>query len=101
MADEWYTLELGNHMVSFSHLFDEFYLVGDDPVYIEPLRSVLTNEFSEQQIGSYSHKYLSNGKLLRKCNDETSFAGTDLAHVRWQDVWYPMGITMGLHLYEL
>lgn len=101
IADEWYTLELGNHMVSFSHLFDEFYLLGDDRVYVEPLRSVLPHEFSEQRIGSYFHQYLANGKLLRKCNDETSFAGTDLARVRWQDVWYPMGMAMGLSLYEL
>lgn len=101
ISDEWYTLELGNHMVSFSHLFDEFYLVGDDPVYIDPLRSVLPVELSERKIGNYSHMYLSNGKLLRKNNHETSFAGTELARVLWQDVWYPIGISMGLGLYEL
>jgi len=101
IPEEWYTLELGKHIVSFSHLFDEFYLVGDDPVYVEPLRSVLPQELSEEKIGNYSHMYLSNGKLLRKNNNETSFAGTDLARVRWQDVWHPIATAMGLSLYEL
>jgi hypothetical protein len=101
VADELYMLELGSHMVGFSHLFDEFYLVADDFVYIEPLLSVLHKEVNEQQIDADSYQHLFNGKLLRKCNDESSFSGTDLAYVRWQDVWYPMGITMGLTLYEL
>lgn len=100
-SNEWYSLELGEHMMSFSHLFDEFYLVGDDPVYIHPLRSVLPEDFSEEKLGYYSFKFLSNGKLLRKCNDETSFVGTDLVHVRWQDIFYPIGVSMGLELHEL
>lgn len=101
IPDEWYTIELGVHMVSFSHLFDNFYLVADDPVYVDPLRSVLPEEFSEELLGQHVFKYLSGGKLLRKGNDETSFAGTDLARVRWQDVWYPIGSSMGLKTYEL
>ena len=101
VPDEWYTIELGAHMVSFSHLFDDFYLVADDPVYVDPLRSVLPEEFSEELLGQHVFKYLSGGKLLRKGNDETSFAGTDLACVRWQDVWYPIGASMGLKTYEL
>jgi hypothetical protein len=88
-------------MVNFSHLFDDFYLVADDPVYVEPLRSVLPEKFSEEKLGEYAFKYLSGGKLLRKGNDETAFVGTDLAHVRWQDVWYPIGASMGLETYEL
>ncbi len=76
-------------------------LVADDPVYVEPLRSVLPEKFSEEKLGEYAFKYLSGGKLLRKGNDETAFVGTDLAHVRWQDVWYPIGASMGLETYEL
>ena len=99
--DDWYTLELGEHMVGFSHLFDDFYLIADDPVYIHPLRSVLPKELTEERRGEHSFKHLSNGKLLRKGNDETSFAGTDLAYVRWQDIFYPIGVAMGLEPHEL
>ncbi|MBL4837287.1 MAG: DUF559 domain-containing protein [Kordiimonadaceae bacterium] len=101
ISAELYSLELGEHMKSYSHLFDEFFLIADDPVYIEPLRSVLPKEFSERNMGNYTHHYLANGKLLRKGNDETSFVGTDLAHVQWQDVWYIIGASMGLSLHEL
>lgn len=101
ISDRWYTLELGRHMESFSHLFDDFYLVADDPVYISPLRSVLPESFTEEQLGSFTHRYLANGKLLRKANNETSFSGTDLAHVCWQDVCYIIGTSMGLGLHEL
>jgi len=101
ISDDFYSLELGNHMSAFSHLFDDFYLMADDPVYIDPLRSVLPKEFSEMRLGSHVFKYLANGKLLRRDNNKTSFAGTDLAHVRWQDVWYIIGASMGLELHEL
>ena len=101
LSDNLYSLELGDHMCAFSHLFDDFYLMADDSVYVYPLRSVLPEEFSESQLGSHVFKHLANGKLLRKGNDETSFAGTDLAYVRWQNVWYIIGSSMGLELYEL
>lgn len=101
VSEEWYTIELGNHLVNFSHLFDEFYIVADDIVYVDPVRSVLPEEFSVEKLAEYSHEYLSGGKLLRKSNDQTAFVGTDLARVRWQDVWYPIGTSMGLSLYEL
>lgn len=100
-SEKWYSLALGEHMVSFSHLFDDFYLVADDPVYVSPMRSVLPQEFSKQKLGNYTHEYLSGGKLLRRANDETAFVGTDLASVRWQDVWYPIGTSMGLQTFEL
>lgn len=96
-----YSLDLGEHLRSFSHLFDEFYLVADDPVYVHPMRSILPSEFTNVKMGSYTHQRLSNGKLLRRGNDETAFIGTDLAHVQWQDVWYPLGASMGLTPYEL
>jgi very-short-patch-repair endonuclease len=99
--DEMYSLELGKHMMSFSHLFDDFYLVADDPVYVDPLRSVLPANLNEHLPGQTGLKYLPGGKILRKGNDETSFAGTDLARVRWQDVWYPIGTSMGLATHEL
>ena len=98
---EWYSLELGNHMVCYSHLFDEFFLVADDPVYTEPLRSVLPSELTNRLFGTSNLKYLSNGKLLRKGNEETAYAGTDLARVLWQNIWYIIGASMGLSLYEL
>lgn len=101
ISDEWYTLELGQHMESYSHLFDEFYLIADDPVYVQPLLSVLPDAFAERQMGSFTHKYLANGKLLRLGNDETTFVGTDLVKVLWQDIWYVIGSSFGLDAYEL
>lgn len=96
-----YSIELGEHMQSFAHLFDEFYLVADDIVYAEPYRSVLPENFSDNFLGEYNFEFLAGGKLLRRSNHETAFVGTDLAHVRWQDVAYPIGTAMGLTAYEL
>ena len=101
ISEEWYSLELGNHMVAFSHLFDEFFLVADDPVYREPMRAVLPKEFTSRRLGSFESEYLANGKLLRKGNDETAFAGTDLARVLWQNIWYIIGASRGLELHEM
>jgi very-short-patch-repair endonuclease len=101
LPDEWYTVLLGEHMVGYSYFFDEFFLVADDPVYVQPLRSVLPAEFGVERIGAHSFKSLAGAKILRKCNAETAFVGTDLAHVRWQDVWYPIGTSMGLDPHEL
>ncbi|AVF65941.1 endonuclease domain-containing protein [Vibrio alginolyticus] len=98
---EMYSLDLGDHMESFSHLFDEFMLIADDPVYVHPLRSVLPEQLSEKAVGSYDLSYLANGKLLRNGNEDTSFVGTDLVHVLWQRVWYVIGASMGLSLYEM
>lgn len=96
-----YSIELGEHMQSFAHLFDEFYLVGDDVVYVEPFRSVLPDNFSNNFLGEHNLEFLAGGKLLRKGNHETAFVGTDLARVRWQDVCYPIGASMGLATHEL
>ena len=96
-----HSVALGEHLASFSHLFDDFYLVADDPVYVAPMRSVLPRDFSEMKMGFYTLNGLANGKLLRKGNEETAFAGTDLAHVQWQDVWYVIGSAMGLLPHEL
>jgi len=101
VADELYSCELGIHMESYAHLFDEFFLVADDPIYILPFTSVLPATLSGDVFGDQNFELLAGGKLLRKGNDETCFAGTDLAKVRWQDVWYPIGTAMGLQLYEL
>lgn len=101
MPADFYSLELGEHLQSFSHLFDEFYLIGDDPVHVHPMRSVLPKEFSDMKLGSYTYKGLKNGKLLRLGNDETAFVGTDLARVQWQDIAYIIGSAMGLHPHEL
>ncbi len=101
MAHDLYSAELGVHMESYAHLFDEFFLVADDPIYILPLRSVLPAKLSDRVLVGQNLEFLAGGKLLRKGNNETSFVGTDLAKVRWQDVWYPIGTAMGLDVYEL
>jgi very-short-patch-repair endonuclease len=101
IGNKWYSLELGDHMKRFAHLFDEFCLVADDPIYIEPFRAVLPKEFSDRKLGSFTHQYLANGKLLRRGNDETAYASTELAQVLWQNIWYPIGASLGLSLHEL
>lgn len=101
VAHDFYSAELGVHMESYAHLFDEFFVVADDPIYVLPLRSVLPAKLSDRVLGGQNLECLPRGKLLRKGNDETAFVGTDLARVRWQDVWYPIGTAMGLHTYEL
>lgn len=101
ISKKWYTLDLGEHMESFSHLFDEFILVADDPVYIPPLRAVLPSEFSEREFGTFKSKYLANGKLLRKGNEDTSYVGSDLVYVIWQKIIYIIAASMGLSLYEM
>lgn len=101
MPAELYSLELGEHLICYSHLFDEYYLVADDAVYIDPLRSILPKDFTDREIGGINFQYLANVKLLRKGNNETSYVGSDLAKVRWQDITYAIGAAMGLNMYEL
>ena len=101
IQSEMYVYELSEHLTSFSHLFDEFYLVADDPAYIDPMSSVLNKDMTEKKPDSLTNKYLANGKLLRKGNHETSFSGTELARVKWQDISYAIGSAMGLNFYEL
>ncbi|MCT2399083.1 endonuclease domain-containing protein [Novosphingobium mangrovi (ex Huang et al. 2023)] len=101
LAHDLYSVELGVHMENYAHLFDEFYLVADDPIYVLPLRSVLSVKSSDRVLDGQNYELLEGGKLLRKGNDETSFVGTDLARVRWQNVWYPIGAAMGLASFEL
>lgn len=101
VKNELYSLILGEHMKNFSHLFDEFMLVGDDVVYIEPFRSVLHPTFTTDIVGSLEFKYLANGKLLRRGNEDTSYVYSDLVRVRWQRLYYIIGASMGLSLYEM
>jgi hypothetical protein len=101
VAHDLYSAELGVHMESYAHLFDEFFLVADDPIYVLPLRSVLPAKLNDRLLSGQNFEFLAGGKLLRKGNHETAFVGTDLAKVRWQDVWYPIGTAMGLDPYEL
>ncbi|WP_206996981.1 endonuclease domain-containing protein [Trinickia mobilis] len=101
VSSKYYSIELGEHMRNYSHLFDDFYLVADDPIYIDPLRSVLPETYSKEEMGDWKFEYLANGKLLRRGNDETSFVGSDLVMVRWQDIWYALGSSMGLQPFEL
>lgn len=101
VSDEWYSLELGEHMISYAHLFDEFMVLADDPVYVNPLLKVLPSEMTVEKIGEYEFSFIGNGKLLRRGNDETSYIGTDLVKVKWQNIWYIIGSSMGLSLYEM
>lgn len=101
IKDELYSLKLGEHMKSFSHLFDEFMLVGDDTVYIEPLRSVLPSMLTEKEVGASNFEYLANAKLLRLGNEDTVYVYSDLVHVKWQRLYYVIGASMGLNLYEM
>lgn len=99
VENDLYSLELGDHMMEFSHLFDEFMLVGDDKVYIDPLRSVLPSELALDSHGNY--KYLANAKLLRLGNYETNYVDSDLVYVRWQQLYYIIGASMGLPLHDI
>ncbi|MDF9618393.1 DUF559 domain-containing protein [Pseudomonas entomophila] len=101
MPSDLYSIDLGEHLEDFSHLFDEFMVAADDPIYRDSIRAVLPKELSEMTIGTFTHKYLANAKLLRLGNEETSFAGTELAYVLWQDIWYVIGAALGLEVYEL
>lgn len=101
VKNELYSLTLGDHMKNFSHLFDEFMLVGDDVVYIEPFRSVLPPTFTTDIMGSLEFEHLANGKLLRRGNEDTSYVDSDLARVRWQRLYYIIGASMGVSLYEM
>ena len=74
---------------------------SDEPIDVLPLQSVLPGKLDETVPGGESFEFLPESKLLRKANNETAFAGTDLAKIRWQDVWYPIGTAMGLRQYVL
>ena len=97
---EMYSLELGDHLMSFSHLFDEFYFIADDVVYLDLLSDLFPAREGEDslRIGSAGLPWW---KILRKENDETAFANTFLASIPWQNVWYPIGAAMGLEVHEL
>lgn len=101
LGSDLYSFDLGEHLEDFSHLFDEFMVVADDPIYKDPVRAVLPKELSERTIGTFTHKYLANAKLLRLGNEETSFVGTELIYVLWQNIWYVIGTALGLEDYEL
>ncbi|MGJ8581083.1 MAG: endonuclease domain-containing protein [Psychromonas sp.] len=101
MSEEWYSLELGNHMVRFAHLFDDFLVMADDRVYGAPLLRVLPSEMSIEKFGDIEFSYIGNGKLLRRGNHETTYVGSDLVRVKWQNIWYPLGASMGLSPHEM
>lgn len=98
LADEFYSIEMGDHMMAYSHLFDEFLLVADDPVYVAPLLEVVPSEYAKNNRG---FEFIQSAKLLRRGNEATSYAGTELARVRWQNIWYVVGATLGLELHQM
>lgn len=81
-----YSEALCEHLLSYSHLYDDFLIMADDCAYI----TSLLNIFPE-----------GNGKLLRRGNHETAYLGTDLVMVRWQNIYYPIGHALGLELHEM
>lgn len=85
-CDTWYKVELCNHMTAFGSLYDEVLLLGDDQIYILPLLDV---------------QPITRVKLLRRDNRHTLYRDTPLAQVRWQDIYYVVGMTLGLHEYEM
>ena len=86
MPDEDHLCELGQHLVSYSHLYDQFILAADDKKCIEPATKVV---------------FLSNSKIIRKNNRETNYLGTELVRRFWQNVWYIIGHTLGLSVHEM
>lgn len=100
IEEELYSYDLGEHITSYSHLFDDFFLVGDDIIYVYPLLTVLPKELKKME-NFPMVKYLPNAKLLRKDNDSTAYAGTELVNVLWQNIQYIIGASMGLNLYEM
>jgi len=84
--DLLYSYVLGEHAASYTHLFDDFYLVGDDRIYISPFEEVFD---------------ACDGKILRWGNEKTCYAGTRLAQQRWQRLYYPICATMGLEVHEM
>lgn len=51
MVDDLYSVELGVHMENYAYLFDEFFLVADDLIYLPPLRAVLPATLSNHVSG--------------------------------------------------
>ncbi|EHW7084039.1 endonuclease domain-containing protein [Klebsiella aerogenes] len=89
------SFDLCDHMLDFSHLFDHFLVVADDPVYAGFLEQILNEYDSEKK------RFISNGKLLRMGNHETSYIGTELVKARWQNIYYPIGASLGFELHEM
>ncbi|HWU91044.1 MAG TPA: DUF559 domain-containing protein [Kofleriaceae bacterium] len=84
--EELYSVTLSEHLAAFTHLYDDVSVVADDSVYAPALLDLAGNV---------------NTKLIRKANFETSFRGTDLVRVRWQDIDYVIGSAMGLESHEM
>ncbi|OAN61062.1 hypothetical protein A8B79_06205 [Balneola sp. EhC07] len=101
IPDDLYSVVLGEHLESYSHFFDEFLIVADDTIYIEPLRQVLSSVIAKETTGSHNHYYIPNCKLLRKGNEDTNFKNTELVKVKWQRLSCPLGASFGLSLNEM
>ncbi|MGD1701075.1 hypothetical protein [Dapis sp. BLCC M229] len=86
ISEEWYSWELGEHLKSYAHLYDEFLVVADDAVYIEPLLQILS---------------FNNGKLLRRGNSETTFIDKKLEKFPWQNIYHAIADAFGLSLDEM
>jgi hypothetical protein len=84
--NQLYSFILQEHATSYTHLFDDFYLVGDDRIYILGFAEVFD---------------ACDGKILRCGNEDTTYAGSRLAKQRWQRLYYPICATMGLELHEM
>ena len=79
-------MALGEHIISHSHLYEQFSVVADDLLYISPLLEIAPNV---------------ELKLFRKNNYHTKYSGTNLRNYPWQNMRLAIGHTLGLSLYEM
>lgn len=86
VRSEFWHAELIEHLESYSHLYDDISMVGDDRAYIGPLLHLLTPD---------------NGKLIRRSSEKTAYRDTDLMLVRWQDIHYVICGAAGLEPHEM
>ena len=78
--DELYVGELGDQLAAYHHVFDNFHLAGDDPAYSLPFADTNAEK---------------NCKILRMGDHESHMISEDL-RMRWQDIYYPICLTMGV-----
>lgn len=86
ITEEFWLLEMTTHLSSFSHLYDDIYVMADDLGYVAPLLDALRP---------------GRDKLIRRNSRNSAYRGTDLARLQWQDVYHVVCGTLGLPLHEM
>jgi len=84
--DAVYSAGLCEHLIAYTDLYDEFFLIGDDPMY----------EISLSELAPPA-----NTKLIRMNSWTTNYSDPGLNHVRWQDIHYIIASTYGLDISEM